>query len=91
MYLQVLDQGRIKEFDEPYTLLQNQDSMFYKLVQETGPVISAQLFDIAKEAYELHNQPDPIGIQCIPEAKRSHLQSYLPSDHNGPMQLETVV
>jgi len=33
----VLDAGRIAEFDSPKALLSNRESIFYSLVQETGP------------------------------------------------------
>lgn len=41
LYLQV------KEFDKPTTLLQNCGSMFNKLVEDTGPVASAMLRQMA--------------------------------------------
>uniref|UniRef100_A0A4W4ENF7 Cystic fibrosis transmembrane conductance regulator n=1 Tax=Electrophorus electricus TaxID=8005 RepID=A0A4W4ENF7_ELEEL len=39
----VLDAGRIHEYDEPYVLLQNQDGIFYKMVQQTGKAEAASL------------------------------------------------
>lgn len=48
----VLDAGRIQEFDKPYTLLQNNSGMFYKLVKQTGIAMANDLFTAAKEAYD---------------------------------------
>eukprot|EP00879_Flechtneria_rotunda_P005406 GHRR01005697.1.p1 GENE.GHRR01005697.1~~GHRR01005697.1.p1 ORF type:complete len:938 (+),score=327.51 GHRR01005697.1:3324-6137(+) len=40
-------QGQVKEFDRPSTLLENPHSMFNKLVEDTGPVASAMLRQMA--------------------------------------------
>uniref|UniRef100_A0AAY4E1V3 Multidrug resistance-associated protein 4 n=1 Tax=Denticeps clupeoides TaxID=299321 RepID=A0AAY4E1V3_9TELE len=45
----VLDAGRIHEYDEPYVLLQNQDSMFYQMVKQTGKAEAAFLLQTAKQ------------------------------------------
>ena len=42
----VLDAGKIVEFDTPKSLLSNSSSIFYSLVQETGPTTSRYLFQI---------------------------------------------
>ncbi|KAG8186526.1 hypothetical protein JTE90_023954 [Oedothorax gibbosus] len=47
----VLDAGEVKEFDEPYTLLQSRDSLFSLMVHNTGPGMAQQLREVAKEAY----------------------------------------
>ncbi|KAK1170047.1 multidrug resistance-associated protein 4-like [Acipenser oxyrinchus oxyrinchus] len=47
----VLDAGRIHEYDEPYVLLQNNDSIFYKMVQQTGKAEAAALLETAKQVY----------------------------------------
>uniref|UniRef100_A0AAY5F490 Cystic fibrosis transmembrane conductance regulator n=1 Tax=Electrophorus electricus TaxID=8005 RepID=A0AAY5F490_ELEEL len=44
----VLDAGRIHEYDEPYVLLQNQDGIFYKMVQQTGKAEAASLIQKKK-------------------------------------------
>lgn len=41
----------MKEFDEPYTLLQNRDSLFSLMVKNTGPGMAQQLREVAKKAY----------------------------------------
>lgn len=39
----------IQEFDEPYVLLQNQESALYKIVQQTGKAEAASLLESAKQ------------------------------------------
>ncbi|XP_071321050.1 ATP-binding cassette sub-family C member 4-like [Trachinotus anak] len=48
----VLDAGRIHAYDEPYTLLQDPDGIFYKMVQQTGKQEAAALLQAAKQVYE---------------------------------------
>uniref|UniRef100_A0AAR2KQA3 Cystic fibrosis transmembrane conductance regulator n=1 Tax=Pygocentrus nattereri TaxID=42514 RepID=A0AAR2KQA3_PYGNA len=45
----VLDAGRIHDYDEPHVLLQNQDGIFYKMVQQTGKAEAASLKQLAKQ------------------------------------------
>lgn len=47
----VMDAGMLKEFDHPFKLLQNTESIFYGMVQQTGRVMSEALYNIAKESY----------------------------------------
>ncbi|XP_068428332.1 ATP-binding cassette sub-family C member 4-like [Clinocottus analis] len=47
----VLDAGRIQEYDEPYVLLQNQEGIFYQMVQQTGRTEAASLLHTAKQVY----------------------------------------
>ncbi len=56
----VLDRGRKMEFDEPYKLLvkrigdteaTNTEGHFTTMVQNTGPISSKKIFEIAKDAY----------------------------------------
>lgn len=47
----VLDAGRIQEYDEPYILLQNQDGLFYQMVQQTGKAEAASLLQTAKQVH----------------------------------------
>uniref|UniRef100_A0A8C3DJX3 Multidrug resistance-associated protein 4 n=1 Tax=Corvus moneduloides TaxID=1196302 RepID=A0A8C3DJX3_CORMO len=46
--IMVLDAGRLKEYGEPYILLQEQDSLFYKMVQQVGKTEAASLIETAK-------------------------------------------
>lgn len=53
LYLQVLSEGEIVEFDEPYLLLQNtQSGLLHKMVEQTGPGESEHLTQIARETFE---------------------------------------
>ncbi|XP_075236427.1 ATP-binding cassette sub-family C member 4-like [Lycorma delicatula] len=47
----VMDAGKAVEFDHPHNLLKDTDGYFFKLVQETGSVMSKQLAEIAKMNY----------------------------------------
>ncbi|KAG5885794.1 hypothetical protein JTB14_031511 [Gonioctena quinquepunctata] len=48
----VMSFGHILEYDHPHELLQIPDGHFYKMLLETGPVITSKLKDIARDAYE---------------------------------------
>ena len=61
----VLSKGKKVEFDEPYKLLvknigdeelTNSEGHFAIMVQNTGPISSKQIFDIAKESYFCKHQ-----------------------------------
>nr|XP_036880742.1 multidrug resistance-associated protein 4 [Manis javanica] len=56
--IMVLDSGRLKEYDEPYILLQNEESQFYKMVQQLGKAEAAALLETAKQVYFRRNYPD---------------------------------
>ncbi|XP_036913453.1 ATP-binding cassette sub-family C member 4 [Sturnira hondurensis] len=56
--IMVLDSGRLKEYDEPYVLLQNKESLFYKMVQQLGNAEAAALTETAKQVYFRRNYPD---------------------------------
>lgn len=45
----VMDHGRVLEFDHPYILLQNEQSHFSSMVQQTGNLMTEQLKQCAKE------------------------------------------
>ncbi|KAJ1077489.1 hypothetical protein K5549_021300, partial [Capra hircus] len=47
--IMVFDSGRLEEYDEPYVLLQNRDSLFYKMVQQLGKAKAAALTERAKQ------------------------------------------
>lgn len=47
----VMDAGVAVEFDVPFLLLQNKDSVFRKMVEELGPQEHERLLGIAKEKY----------------------------------------
>ncbi|XP_040847172.1 ATP-binding cassette sub-family C member 4 isoform X2 [Ochotona curzoniae] len=55
--IMVLDSGRLKEYDEPYVLLQNKESLFYKMVQQLGKAEAAALTETAKQKSKLVSCP----------------------------------
>lgn len=40
---QVLSDGLVKEFDTPYHLLQDSNSLFAEMVEQTGPITAREL------------------------------------------------
>ncbi|XP_048350845.1 ATP-binding cassette sub-family C member 4 isoform X2 [Sphaerodactylus townsendi] len=58
--IMVLDSGRLKEFDEPYILLQDTESLFYKMVQHVGKAEATSLMETAKQVYFKRNFPEVI-------------------------------
>ena len=44
-----MNAGQIHECDTPYTLLQNPESMFFKMVQQTGKAEASYLLQTAKQ------------------------------------------
>uniref|UniRef100_A0A8D0AYB3 Cystic fibrosis transmembrane conductance regulator n=1 Tax=Sander lucioperca TaxID=283035 RepID=A0A8D0AYB3_SANLU len=53
----VLDAGKIHAYDEPYTLLQDPDGIFYKMVQQTGKQEAAALLEAAQQVYNSRSHP----------------------------------
>ncbi|KAJ0062303.1 hypothetical protein NL108_007506, partial [Boleophthalmus pectinirostris] len=45
----VLEAGRISAYDEPYTLLQDHEGIFYKMVQQTGKQEALALLEAAQQ------------------------------------------
>ena len=48
---QVMNRGQVREFDSPRTLLENRQSLFSKMVEQTGPTASRKLRQMAEEAH----------------------------------------
>ena len=46
-----MSNGQVKEFDSPYNLLQKRRSHFKKMVEQTGPIASRMLHQMAEEAH----------------------------------------
>ena len=46
----VLDQGRLVEFDSPWNLLRDTDSVLFRMVQQGGKAFAEKTFTKAKEA-----------------------------------------
>ncbi|XP_028248988.1 multidrug resistance-associated protein 4-like [Parambassis ranga] len=63
----VLDAGRIREYDEPYVLLQNQDGLFYQMVQQTGRAEAASLLHAAKQVYM--NKKRVTDVRCAKDIR----------------------
>ncbi|XP_061827424.1 ATP-binding cassette sub-family C member 4-like isoform X3 [Nerophis lumbriciformis] len=53
----VLDAGKVQEYDEPYVLLQNEDGLFYQMVQQTGRVEAASLLNTATQVHVNKRRP----------------------------------
>lgn len=49
----VVNEGKVVDFDHPYLLLKNTNSIFFEIVQTTGIKISEDLFNIAEEVTEI--------------------------------------
>lgn len=49
IFFQVLDAGTIHAYDEPYNLLQDENGIFYKMVQQTGKQEAVALLEAAKQ------------------------------------------
>ncbi|KAG8452202.1 hypothetical protein GDO86_004119 [Hymenochirus boettgeri] len=58
--IMVLDSGRVVEYDEPYNLLKNKESLFYKMVQQVGKAETAALIETAKQVYLNRSQQESI-------------------------------
>ncbi|XP_061486083.1 ATP-binding cassette sub-family C member 4 isoform X2 [Rhineura floridana] len=58
--IMVLDSGRLKEYDEPYILLQEKESLFYKMVQQLGKAEASSIMETAKQIYFKKNYPEVI-------------------------------
>lgn len=48
----VMDAGVSVEFDQPYLLLQNKESIFHKMVDALGPQEYDRLYAIAKDNFK---------------------------------------
>jgi ATP-binding cassette subfamily C (CFTR/MRP) protein 4 len=46
-----MSKGQVKEFDSPYNLLQNENSLLTKMVEKTGPSASKKLHQMAMDTH----------------------------------------
>ena len=76
--LQVLDEGKVIEFDEPYLLLQNPESLFYQMVEHTGKSSAAKLNEVARQTYELRHEDAEDSLLELP-----HTQIEATTDRNS--------
>ncbi|XP_060989038.1 ATP-binding cassette sub-family C member 4-like isoform X3 [Dama dama] len=56
-WIMVWDSGRLDDYDEPYTMLQERDGLFYKMVQQLGEAEATALTERAKQLYFSKNFP----------------------------------
>eukprot|EP00731_Ephydatia_muelleri_P016456 Em0009g880a len=54
--IMVMDGGEVVDFDDPYTLLQDENSQLKIMVDKTGPSSSKQLHQVAEAAYHSRKQ-----------------------------------
>lgn len=66
LFFQVLDAGQIHAYAEPYTLLQDQGGIFYKMVQQTGKQEAAALLEAAKQvrSFSSSNASEAHALVC---------------------------
>ena len=79
----VLDAGRIIEFDEPYTLLQNEQGLFASMVRMTGKSMANNLKEMARIAHEMRLTTDV-------EFNRAQLRDLQGSFINSPRR-ESII
>ena len=48
----MLDNGNLREFDQPFILLQDKSSLLSKLVEQTGKGVASQLLEVAQAHYK---------------------------------------
>lgn len=58
-----LDEGLVSEYDNPASLLRNEDGVFAKLVEELGPAAKANLFQIAEEIEKSKGTTSTLQVQ----------------------------
>lgn len=52
----MLDEGKLVEFEEPYLLLQNKDSLFSNMVEHTSQHLRTNLYETARQAYNSRHE-----------------------------------
>lgn len=45
-----MNKGQVKEFEQPYRLLQQPNSLFRRMVDQTGEMASRKLYEMAQDA-----------------------------------------
>ncbi|XP_066267904.1 ATP-binding cassette sub-family C member 4-like isoform X3 [Branchiostoma lanceolatum] len=88
--IMVIDEGRIREFDEAHDLLQREGGLFAKMLDQVGGRAAAELREKAENLYKLRHKNDEIWDQ-IKDSQRIHLANYLPSSGYTHIQIETNV
>ena len=75
MLCQVLDAGKIKEFDKPYNLLKSKNNLLYKLVAQTGRDEAQKLFEMARTSHFSKNDRSSKKNVCFEEGKADDLDT----------------
>ncbi|CAH3114175.1 unnamed protein product [Pocillopora meandrina] len=67
----VLDEGRLVEFDEPYLLLQKEDSLFSQMVEHTSKHLATNLYEVARQSFFLRHKlsDDDDLLDMLPKVK----------------------
>ncbi|CAH1183645.1 unnamed protein product [Phaedon cochleariae] len=73
----VMDAGMVVEFDHPYLLLQNRETLFSDMVRRTGPGVTVALTNIAKKSYEARGQ-----VHQVDDRSRANSTNY-PTTNNS--------
>lgn len=60
----VLDAGRVVEFDEPYSLLQNDTGLFSTMVRMTGKSMANNLREMARLAHDIKHRPEDESLRA---------------------------
>ena len=91
LYSQVLDEGRLVEFDEPYLLLRNKDSLFSKMVEHTSKHLATNLYEDARQAYfSRHELSEDSDLDLLPPYSPSPLPSERPNDDDWETPLPRI-
>lgn len=81
----VLDEGKLVEFDEPYLLLQKEDTLFSQMVEHTSKHLATNLYEVARQSFflrhELSNDDDLLDM--LPRANDECPLQELNSDDCG--------
>ena len=81
MYSQLLDEGQLVEFDEPYLLLRNKDGLFSKMVEHTSKHLVTNLYEEARQAYfSRHELSEDCDLDMLPYRSPSPLPIEQPND-----------
>jgi len=59
-----MDGGEVKEFDHPFTLMQDTSGFFYEMVQQTGKAHAEILLKSARTSYEEKDERQKVEWQA---------------------------
>lgn len=85
----VLDAGELKEYDEPYVLLQNESGLFSNMVKMTGKTTANSLKEMARIAHELRERDhQQFNRQALRDLKGSFVNQMSRSGSRAEILLE---